>query len=378
MYRKIKVLVVDDSTVVRRLLSDAIASDEGIDVVGVAANGKIALAKIPQLNPDVITLDIEMPEMDGLQTLVELRKLYPTLPVIMFSTLTQSGAEATLKALSLGANDYVTKPSNVGGVDEAALRIRNELCPRIKMLCSWFQKQTSQKTDRLIRNGESTTTSLARSSSVANRSKRNPKCRVDAVVIGVSTGGPNALQTLIPALPASLPVPVFIVQHMPPIFTKHLAERLNQLSPLEVHEARHGDTVRPGGVWLAPGDFHMTLARLGTSTKVSLNKDTPECSCRPAVDVLFRSASAMYGKNLLAVVLTGMGQDGLRGCDAVNMNGGRILTQDEQSCVVYGMPAAVQKAGLSDLVLPLHRIAHEIIDACNYGRVLGRSLATAQ
>ncbi len=374
MSRQIKVLIVDDSTVIRRLLSDSIGQDPAIEVVGVAANGKIALSKIPQLNPDVITLDIEMPEMDGLQTLVELRKLYPKLPVIMFSTLTQRGAEATLDALSRGASDYVTKPANVGSVTAAMENVRNELVPKIKGLCSWYNAEKSPATSKLL-------SPIAPSASQTKPSFLNlsnaKSTRIDAVVIGVSTGGPNALQTLIPALPASLPVPVFIVQHMPPIFTKHLADRLNQLSQLEVTEAQNGDIAGPGGVWIAPGDFHMTLARDGVAIRASLNQGIPENSCRPAVDVLFRSASEIYGPNVLAVVLTGMGQDGMRGCQTIKSSGGRTIAQDEKTSVVWGMPAAVTQAGLADQVLPLSQIAAEIVSHCTTGRTARRELAQA-
>ncbi len=362
MIKKIRVLIVDDSTVIRRLLTDALSSDPAIEVAGTAANGKIALAKIPQLNPDVITLDMEMPEMDGITTLVELRKLYPKLPVIMFSTLTQRGAEATLDALSKGANDYVTKPANVGSVTAAIQTVKAELCPKIKVFCPWAT--TVAPTALPPR------TVVARSGVAPKLDFTNVrKQRIDAVAIGVSTGGPNALQAVIPNLPASLPVPVFIVQHMPPIFTKHLAERLNQLSPLKVCEAKAGEHVAAGGVWLAPGDYHMTLRREGTQVRTALDQGTPENSCRPAVDVLFRSVASVYGGNVLAVVLTGMGQDGARGCRDIRSIGGRTIAQDEATSVVWGMPSAVVNAGEADKVLPLNRIAEEITRECTVGRV---------
>lgn len=356
--RKIRVLVVDDSTVIRRLLSDSLVTDPRIDVCGTAANGKIALAKIPQLNPDIVTLDMEMPEMDGITTLVELRKLYPKLPVIMFSTLTQRGAEATMDALSKGANDYVTKPANVGSVNAAMQSVRDELVPRIKAFCPWSMPTPVCATPR------KPTTPIAKSSGV-------PK-RIDAVVIGSSTGGPNALQTVITQLPAGFPIPILIVQHMPPVFTKHLADRLNQLSALTVVEAAHGDTIHAGGVWLAPGDYHMHLGRVGTDIRIRLDQGTPENSCRPAVDVLFRSAAPLFGANILSVVLTGMGQDGARGCEAIHDSGGRILIQDEATSVVWGMPGAVARAGLADITLPLARIADEINKLANVGRAISK------
>lgn len=356
--RKIRVLVVDDSTVIRRLLSDSLSNDVELEVAGTAANGKIALAKIPQINPDVITLDMEMPEMDGITTLVEIRKLYPKLPVIMFSTLTQRGAEATLDALSKGANDYVTKPANVGSVTAAMQNVRNELAPKIKAFCPWFKRSTSVAVAR-----------PAYRPQVANQNKVVGKLnRIDVVAIGSSTGGPNALQVVLSRIPEDFPVPIVIVQHMPPIFTKHLANRLDQLCPLRVVEAQRGELVAPGGVWVAPGDFHMLLRRDGTDVRIDLNQGTPENSCRPAVDVLFRSVADVFGGNVLSVVLTGMGQDGARGSDAVRNLGGRIIAQDETTSVVWGMPGAVVQAGLADHILPLDRIADEIVRETTQGR----------
>jgi len=356
--RKIKVLVVDDSTVIRRLLTDALSSDPHIEVVGIAANGKIALAKIPQLNPDIITLDIEMPEMDGLATLVELRKLYAKLPVIMFSTLTQRGAEATMDALSRGATDYVTKPANVGSVTAAIQNVKNELIPRIKAFCPLIAPPSPVAPIIHRAPGATGSTPIA-----APR-----RGRIDVIAIGVSTGGPNALQAVIPALPATLPAPIVIVQHMPPLFTKHLADRLNNLSNLRVCEAQDGDIVTAGGVWIAPGDFHMVTVREGNAIRIRLNKETPENSCRPAVDVLFRSVATVYGTNVLGVVLTGMGQDGARGCGDIRTRGGRTIAQDAATSVVWGMPGAVVNAGLADKVVPLGNIAHEIIQETQVGR----------
>ncbi len=352
--KKIRVLIVDDSTVIRRLLSDSLSADPDIEIAGTAAHGRIALAKIPQVNPDVITLDMEMPEMDGIATLIEIRKLYPKLPIVMFSTLTERGATATLDALAKGANDYVTKPANVGSVNVAMQRVREELIPRLKALCpSSTPAPTIPIGNRIV------------GTSLKSNQKKN---RIDAVVIGSSTGGPNALQEIIPKLPASFPVPIFVVQHMPPIFTRHLAERLNQLSALTVSEAAHGDTIHAGGVWIAPGDFHLNLKRVGNDVRIHLDQGTPENSCRPAVDVMFRSAVSIYGGNLLAVVLTGMGQDGARGCEPIQAAGGQILIQDEATSVVWGMPGTVKRAGLATSVQPLSQIASGICEATSRNR----------
>jgi two-component system chemotaxis response regulator CheB len=348
---KIRVLIVDDAVVVRRLLSDVLGSDPDIEVAGVAPNGRIALSKIAQKNPDLVSLDVEMPVMDGLETLAEIRKSYPRLPVIMFSSLTERGASATLNALALGANDYVTKPAKVAGVEEAAQRIREELIPKIKAFCS-------------------RTSGVAPPSVVPRpaRPKSRPQ-RVDIVAIGVSTGGPNALAKLVPALPADLPVPVVIVQHMPPIFTKSLAERLATSSKVRVHEGARGEVLQAGSVWIAPGGYHMVLKRRIAAVQVGINEEPLENSCRPAVDVLFRSVSKVYGRHALAVVLTGMGQDGLRGCEAIREAGGQILVQDEASSVVWGMPGSVVRAGLADDVLPLEGFVTEIERRVRFGRV---------
>jgi two-component system, chemotaxis family, protein-glutamate methylesterase/glutaminase len=361
--KKIRVLIVDDSTVIRRLLSDSLAADPAIEVAGTAANGRIALAKMAQVNPDIITLDMEMPEMDGLTTLVELRKLYPKLPIIMFSTLTQRGAEATLDALARGATDYVTKPANVGSVTAAIQNVQNELLPKIKMFCGF--RPAAPAPSRPL-------TPVNRLAGIQRQDSRGtgkPQS-TDVVVIGTSTGGPNALAAVIPNIPADFPVPILIVQHMPPIFTTHLAARLDQLSPLSVAEAADGDVLAPGTIWLAPGNFHMTLRRAGTQIKIALNQNIPENSCRPAVDVLFRSAAQVYGANVLSVVMTGMGQDGQRGCEAIRDAGGRVIAQDEATSVVWGMPGSVVNAGMADQILPLQRIADEIIQQTKGGKAV--------
>lgn len=349
---KLRVLIVDDAVVIRRIVSDVLSSDPEIEVVGTAANGKIALARLGQLNPDLVTMDVEMPEMDGLSTLRELRKLYPRLPVIMFSTLTARGGAATLEALAAGASDYVTKPANVGSVSVGMSRIRDELIPKIKALCAGKGRTGASS-------GSDGTGKPVVRTPVAKRPLAGARA-VEAVVIGISTGGPNALADVIPALPGDLPVPVFIVQHMPPVFTRLLAERLDQKAAVKVVEAKHGDAVRPGTVYIAPGDHHMTIECAPQGRRIALNQDVPENSCRPAVDVTFRSAVAQYGGNLLAAVLTGMGQDGLRGSEAVREAGGSVIVQDEETSVVWGMPGAVARAGLADAQVPLDAVAGEI------------------
>ena len=361
---KIRVLIVDDAVVVRRIVSDVLTADPELEVVGTAANGRIALAKITQVNPDVITLDVEMPEMDGLETLAAIRKQYPRLPVIMFSTLTQRGAATTLDALSLGATDYVTKPANVGSVAAAQQSLREQLIPKIKVFCG--------KAERCAPTPLKVSETVPRSLPPLRTARAGGV--VDVVAIGVSTGGPNALAELVPALPADFPVPIVIVQHMPPVFTRLLAERLGSQSSLQINEATHGEEVRAGHVYVAPGNYHMIVKREGPVIRVQTNQESPENSCRPAVDVLFRSVADVYGAGSFGVVLTGMGQDGLRGCARIREAGGQNIAQDEASSVVWGMPGFVAKAGLADQVLPLTDIAAEIVRRVRKGRSENRIL----
>lgn len=344
---KIRILVVDDAAVIRRLLSDELSRDPELEVVGTAANGKIALAKMTQLNPDVVILDIEMPELDGLATLRELRKVYRRLPVIMFSSVTERGATATLDALALGATGYFAKPSG-GGLDQSLDIIRAQLIPEIKA----FHGRA--------RNAEPAPAAAPATTPPISRAPR-PKAAVEILAIGTSTGGPNALAELFSLLPADFPVPIVVVQHMPPVFTKLLAERLTAQSSIKVQEGGSGAVLQAGQAWIAPGDYHMLVVRDGTQKRLLLNQDAPENSCRPAVDPLFRSVAQVYGSHALAVVLTGMGQDGLRGCQVLQEAGAQILAQDEATSVVWGMPGAVARAGLADRVLPLSSIASEIV-----------------
>lgn len=359
----IRVLIADDAVVVRRLVSDVLGSVPTIEVVGTAINGRLALAKIAQLQPDILILDVEMPELDGIETLVELRKTDPYLPVIMFSTLTERGAATTIEALMRGANDYVTKPANVGGVSAAMEQVRNELVPRIHALCGRTPPSLSPvgSAPRPAR-APALPARRVEPEAILNRPV-SPPARVDAIVLGISTGGPTALASLIPTLPADLAVPVFIVQHMPPMFTKLLAERLDRTSGVAVKEPEGGEVAGPGTCWIAPGGRHMkVVARPGGPPRVELDDSPPENSCRPAVDVLFRSAAAAFGPHVLGVVMTGMGQDGLRGSREIVSAGGRVVAQDQKSSVVWGMPGAVVGAGLAEAVLPIDQIVGELID----------------
>lgn len=352
----IKVLVVDDSVVVRRSVVACVDRQEGMSVVGTASNGWRGLERIEQTSPDVVVLDIEMPDLDGLATLKHLRARWPRLPVIMYSTLTDSGATATIEALSRGASDYATKPSGLGDRGAVTTHIENTLVPLIRL---WA--------------GRGATTSSAAATSVSSApgaSARRPRqvATVELVVIGCSTGGPDALAKLVPALPATLAVPVVIVQHMPPVFTSMLAQRLDRLSPLKVSEGVHGEPVERGHVYIAPGGRHTAVRGSLSALVLEMNDDPAENSVRPAVDVLFRAAAGVGRGAVLATVLTGMGQDGLVGTRAIRAAGGTVYAQDEASSVVWGMPGFVAREGLADAVLALRDIAGAITTAVS-GRV---------
>ena len=351
---KTRVLIVDDAVVMRRLVSSVLEEDAELEVAGVAANGRLALAKIPQCNPDVVTLDIEMPEMDGLQTVSEIRKLYPKLPIIMFSTLTTRGASQTLEALARGANDYVAKPANVGNVSDGIESLRNELIPKLKACCRTtlakpqFENQPKQVRPPLP---------------VGDRPVKPVRNANHGAVlaIGTSTGGPNALNVVVPALPADIGVPVVIVQHMPPIFTAMLAERLTGCSRIPVHEATQGQKIEAGHAYIAPGGKHLEVVQSKGGITAHLHEGPPENSCRPAVDVLFRSVAQVYGAGALGVVLTGMGQDGMRGSESLREAGGRVIVQDQASSVVWGMPGSVANAGMADEIVSLEKMAPAIL-----------------
>ncbi len=345
---RIRVLVVDDSVVIRRLVTKALSSEPVIEVVGTASNGAIGLQRIPELKPDLITLDIEMPDMNGIEMLKRVRQEYPHLRVIMFSTLTERGAGITLQALSLGADEYVAKVSNEGSLDESLRRLQEDMIPKIKQFFGV--------------NGPSPAAQPAAApiqpvKPVVPGVKLKPK----VVVVGVSTGGPAALAAILPSLPSSFPLPILVVQHMPPVFTRLLAERLSEGCQLKVREASQDDPVEPGTVLLAPGDYHMKVVSKGGAVRIALDQTPQQNSCRPAVDPLFASAAEVYGGAVVAAVLTGMGRDGLRGAEALKARGATVIVQDEASSVVWGMPGAIAGAGLADRVLPLDQVVHEII-----------------
>jgi len=354
---RIRVLVVDDSVVIRRLVTHALEEDAAIEVVGAAPNGVIGLQRIPQLNPALVTLDIEMPEMDGLEMLRRIRREYPHLRVIMFSTLTERGAATTLEALSLGADDYVTKASNEGSLDRSMARLREELLPKIKQFFRFPNQAQYQAPYQANPPGDAKRSLAALPAWRGATSKARP----EVVAIGVSTGGPTALGSILPELPAQFPLPVLVVQHMPPMFTRLLAERLQATCQLPVAEASQGERVMAGKIFIAPGDFHMKVTPKAGEVRVSLDQSPPQNSCRPAVDALFASVGEAYGGAAIAVILTGMGQDGLHGTQILKARGATVLAQDEASSVVWGMPGSAANAGICAAVLPLNQIAPKLV-----------------
>src|ERR1700730_10265333 len=348
---KKRVLIVDDSVVIRRALTDALSRNRGLDVLGSAPNARIALMKIPLLHPDVVILDVEMPEMAALQTLTAIRNSSPEIAVILLSVPTEQGVAATLEALSLGAKDYVTKPEIATDIDDVIETLSGELAAKIDLFCGGVRNEQSDSLSQLA-----DPVGLATLPAAVTRAGT----RVDVVAIGVSTGGPNALMDILSGFSADFPVPILIVQHMPSLFTKLLAERLAAHCKISVAEGRSYQSILPGGAWIAPGDFHMIVERDGETVRIRTQQDHPENSCRPSVDVLFRSVAKVYGPNVLAVVMTGMGQDGFRGCQQIRANGGQVLAQDKASSVVWGMPGIVVRSGMADQVVSLQDLRAEI------------------
>ncbi len=360
----IPTLIVDDTVTYRKILSEAAAVFPELEVVGTAPTGSLALKKMAQTPVKLVLLDIHMPEMDGVETLRHIKESFPQTFVVMVSGISTRGAETTISALQLGALDFIRKPEGAS-FDQNFKHLVDDLRPVIKLLDVRMHMQT----------GAHAQPPPVRSPSAAPAAAAIPR-KISAaavhpvvVAIGVSTGGPEALTKLIPQLPGDLKVPVVLVQHMPPVFTKSLAESLAKRSNLRIVEATEGEPVHRGSVYIAPGGRHMVVRRPEMSegeAVIGLNDGPPENSCRPAVDVLFRSVASVYGdQGVLAVILTGMGNDGCSGVRACKRSSCFCITQSEPSCVVYGMPRAVDEAGLSDISLPIEKIAEEIVTRVN-------------
>lgn len=361
----LKVIVVDDTIVYRKIVSDVLNSIPGIQVVAAAHNGKIALSKIKTLKPDLITLDIEMPEVNGIEVLEALRE-HPDPPmVIMVSTLTQRGGEMTMKALDLGAFDFIGKPDQ-GTMAENTIKIKEAMLPIINIL-----KKQKRSTGGTVSRPVPVKPKPVREKPAGDTNfffKKSPavsrKSTAEIVGIGISTGGPNALGKMIPMLPANLKVPVLIVQHMPPIFTESLAKSLDGKSQNSVKEAADNDVLTPGTIYIAPGGKQMKIVAGvdGVTRKIKITDDPPENSCKPSVDYLFRSIAQHYVGRSTGVIMTGMGSDGSKGLAQMKKNGSTVIAQDEQSCTVFGMPKEPIESGIADVVAPLEKIAKEIVN----------------
>ena len=402
--RPTRILIVDDSAVMRALLRSVVSSDKRLEVAGTASDGASALRIVESLRPDLILLDVEMPVMDGLQTLKEMKARESRISVIMCSSLTQRGAKVTIEALASGAADYVAKPFGQPSRDAAVQALAQDLVPKILALTACATGSHDPVAAHASVSPPAPVPSPTLPGAMGSVWSANARPAPMApphlpagytssahlfpagspqpvlhpqlasavppaiLLIGVSTGGPAALDVLLPALPASFPLPVLVVQHMPELFTRLLAERLNGRCPLRVSEATAGEQIRPGTVSIARGDWHMEVAATSAAPVLRLTQEAPENHCRPAVDVLFRTGVAVYGSRVLGVVLTGMGYDGLIGSRLIREHGGTVLAQDQSTSAVWGMPGAVAQAGLAHRILPLNAIAPEILRLAGRGQ----------
>lgn len=381
---KIRVLVVDDSAFMRKVITDMIHLQKEIEVIDTARNGSEAVEKVKTLKPDVVTLDIEMPVMDGLTALEKIMEKDP-LPVIMLSSLTKEGADATIRSLELGAVDFITKPSSVFKINTED--VKNELVSKIVMASKISMKSKSlrksldfkkEKDDNVTKSYSGSSTQSTSSGFTSRNSVENTSNtveygskrglggnRIDKIVaIGTSTGGPRALQSVIPRIPGNINASFIVVQHMPPGFTKSLAERMNTLSELSVKEAEHGDVLKQGWVYIAPGDHHLKLKKSGQEWIIQLSQDELVSGHRPSVDAMMYSIADNKIGNVVGVIMTGMGADGAKGLARVKQeNKGFVIAQDEESCVVFGMPKSTIQLGVVDRVVTLNDIANEIVRA---------------
>ena len=348
----LKALVVDDSAMYRRIVQDVLESFPNVEIVGTAQNGKIALSKAAALKPDLLTLDIEMPEMDGLEVLERLKKEVPEAVAIVFSAYTTEGARITLRALELGAFDFIPKPSS-GKLEENRDRFKIEIAPMLEALVRLKRVKPVVKVIPPPQHVQK----IAVPAPLPRNSEPSK-----AVAIGISTGGPVALTEMIPKFPADIGVPIFIVQHMPPMFTEALARKLDSISDITVKEAENGESIRANTAYIAPGGKQMQVAKSaqGNHLVIQVTDDPPENNCKPSVDYLFRSISRHYGRYATGVIMTGMGYDGTEGLKLMKQSGAVIIAQDESTCAVYGMPRKPVETGIVDVIAPLDLMAEEI------------------
>jgi two-component system, chemotaxis family, protein-glutamate methylesterase/glutaminase len=349
---KKRILIVVESVLMRRALTTALARNPRLELAGSAPNGRVALMKIPLLHPDAVALDIELPKKDCLETLGAIRVAYPQLPVIILSVATGRAASESLDAVTMGAKDYLMKPDIATIADDALQVFTDELASKIAFHCPVVSYGKPTSAPPLFPPPSDPAPYIAAC---------RPALRPDVVAIAASVGGPDALMDLIPRFSPDFPVPILIVQHMSAIFTKLLATRLNAKCQIHVAEGSLDQVVMPGQAWIAPGDLHMSVVRKGNVVRMHTYQGLPVNSCRPAADVLFQSVAEVYGAHALAVVMTGMGQDGFRGCQEISAAGGQVLVQDEASSVVWGMPGFVVRGGIADQIVPLKELGPEIV-----------------
>lgn len=357
--KQIRVLVVDDSAFMRKALSMMLESDPGIKVIDTARDGLEAVEKTKALKPDLVTLDIEMPRMDGLAALRQIMAEEPV-PVMMLSSLTTDGASATLDALELGAVDFIPKQSSFVSLD--IVKIKDDLLAKIKDIAR--RKNVLMARYRFVRASRSRGGDPAVRSTIAPVKAtviRKKHHLIGLIAIGSSTGGPPALQAIIPRLPRNIPVPIIIAQHMPATFTKSLAERLDRMSAVSVKEAENGDPLEAGSVYIAPGGKHLTVRKYGGRARAVVSMEPSETLYKPCVDVAMNSVADQYGATAMGVILTGMGNNGVVGLGQIKTGGGIVISQDEATCVVYGMPRAAIEAKLPDHIVPIERVVDEIV-----------------
>lgn len=365
--KKIRVLIVDDSAFMRKAISMMISDDPAIEVIGTANNGAEGVEKVHELLPDLVTMDIEMPRMDGLTALRKIMKERPT-PVMMVSSLTSEGAQATFDALELGAVDFIPKQLSYVSLD--IVKIKKDLVEKIKqihkrraLLMATFRSQRIAQMAKKSKKPSASRSASARPRIIPAKPSiaRLPKKLLRIVAIGTSTGGPPALQAVIPHLPKNFPVPVLVVQHMPPTFTASLARRLDGLSQIQVKEAEPGEDIQRGVVYIAPGDRHMTIKKRVGISRINLSTEPDDTLYKPSVDILMSSVAEQYHGNTLAIIMTGMGKDGVIGLKKIKASGGLVIAQNEETCVVYGMPRAAIDAGITDAISPIERIAADMV-----------------
>jgi two-component system, chemotaxis family, protein-glutamate methylesterase/glutaminase len=363
--KPLKVMIVDDTIVYRKIVSDVLSEIPGVQVVGVAHNGKAALLKIKALQPDLLTLDIEMPEMSGLELLERMRTEAPDVGAVMLSTLTQEGGAMTMRALELGAFDFIPKPQS-GTMAENRIAVKKALEPILQAFMRIRRNKRVPNYQRATAPLKTPSRAPRPAPVPSSAVKRSGKSSI--IGIGISTGGPNALARLLPGLPGDIGVPIVIVQHMPPIFTQSLAKSLDSKCALEVNEAKNGDSLRPNCVYIAPGGKQMKIvaATDGLQRLIKITDDPPENSCKPSVDYLFRSIAELYVGRATGVIMTGMGSDGTSGLKLMKSNGAVVIAQDEASCVVFGMPKEPIQQGIADVVAPLDILGREIIKTLSY------------